>query len=316
MVEVTAKDISIRSERPGDEDAVDTVVSRAFGEMDEANLVRMLRQRQPGFDRELSICAWRGDSMVGHTGFIPVDMRLMGRTVTAAAVAPVAVVPAFQRRGIAGLMLQLGHDLARQRGIQLTFLNGHPGYYPRHGYIPCFGFCKGAIDSEALPEPEIGVEAWPVRDRDIPWLVECDQREWGDVDFSWPRGNRLAEWAVEGVNAIIWRTGDGRRAAYTLSPPGQHRSGRHIESILGDDPYLIRQVIARLEPSQINHHPAGWLASHVLDGMAWATCEASRSDAAMACPLVAGVLDDYLAAVESGRRLPGACNWPIPFIMC
>lgn len=313
---VTSKDISIRSERPGDEDAIDTVVSRAFGEMDEANLVRMLRQRQPGFDRELSICAWAGDSMVGHTGFIPVDLRLMGRAVAAAAVAPVAVAPAFQRRGIAGLMLQFGHDLARRRGIQLTFLNGHPGYYPRHGYIPCFGFCKTTIDSDALPKPEVGLEAWPVSDRDISWLVERDECEWGDVDFSWPRGGRAAEWTIEGVNAIIWRTGDGRRAAYTLSRAGAHGSGRHIESILGDDPHLMRQVIARLQPSQISHHPSGWLAKHVLAGMSWATCEASPSDAAMACPLVSGVLDDYLAALESGQRLPGACNWPIPFIMC
>ena len=31
--------------------------------------------------------------------------------------------------------------------------------------------------------------------------------------------------------------------------------------------------------------------------------------------LVDGVLDEYVAAVESGQRLPGACNCPIAFNM-
>ena len=307
--------IIIRSEHPGDEDKIDIVVSRAFCGMDEANLVRMLRNRQPEFNSEFSLCAWDGDRMAGYIAFIPVNMRLMGRTVKAMAVAPVAVAPEYQRRGIAGLILRYGHNLARQHGIELAFLNGHPGYYPRHGYIACFGFCKTTIDLDALPKQSVDVEAWPVRDYDIPWLVECDEREWHDVDFTWSRGDQLAEWTVEGVNAVMWRTEDGRRAAYTLSRPGQRAPGRHFEVILGDDPHLIRQVIAKAKPTQMNHHPAGWLAKHVLSD-AWATCKAKLSGAAMACPLVNGVLDDYVAAVESGQRLPGTCNWPIPFMMC
>ena len=307
--------IIVRGERPGDEDRIDAVVSRAFGCMDEANLVRMLRARQPGFDRRLSICAWDGNQMVGYTGFIPVDMRLMGGRVPAMAVAPVAVVPGHQGRGIAGMMLRHGHAVGRERGVKLAFLNGHPGYYPRHGYVACFGFCKTVVDHDALPAPSIDLEAWPVRLSDIPWLVECDEREWAEVDFSWPRGSLPAEWSIEGVNAVLWRTRDSRRAAYTLSRPGQRGPGRSLEVILGDDPGLVREVIARLRPGRIDLHPSGWLARHVLEA-GWATCEAKASDAAMAIPLVDGVLDEYAAAVESGRHLPGVCNWPVPFMMC
>ena len=306
---------NIRSEQLGDEDAIDVVVSRAFGSMDEANLVRMLRERQPGFDRELCVCAWDGSRMAGYIAFIPVDMRLMRRTVKAVAVAPVAVAPEYQRQGIGGMMLRHGHELARRRGIELAFLNGHPDYYPRHGYVACFGFCKTIVHAHNLPEQSIGLEAWPVRDTDIPWLIERDEREWRDVDFTWPRGNRLTEWTTEGVNAVMWRTEDGRRAAYTLGRSGQREPGRHLEVIFGDDPFLIRQVIAKLKPAEMNHHPAGWLANHVLEDT-WATCEAKPHGAAMACPLMEGALDDYVAAVESGRRQPGVCNWPIPFMMC
>ncbi|MFA6110536.1 MAG: GNAT family N-acetyltransferase [Candidatus Latescibacterota bacterium] len=313
---MTRIEVSIRGERPGDEEAIDAVVSRAFGKMDEANLVRMLRDRQSGFDPDLSVCAWSGERLVGHTGLLPVSLRLLGRTVRAAVVAPVAVIPECQRQGIGAAMLAWGHRAAMERGIVLTFLNGHPGYYPRHGYAACFGFAGVTVDPERLPAPGPVLQAWPVRIEDIPWLRECDDREWREVDFSWPRGGRLSEWTIEGVNAVLWRTGDGRRAAYTLARAGQAFSGGTLDAILGDDPALIRQLLAQLRPARLNHHhPAGWLARQVL-GPAWAICTASRSDAAMACPIQPGVLDEYLAAVESGRRLPGTTNWPIPFIMC
>ena len=96
--------LELHSEQPGDEDAIDVVVSRAFQCMDEANLVRMLRERQPEYDPELAVCAWYCDRMVGYALFIPAAIRLMGHEVRAAAVAPVAVAPEHQRRGIAGMI--------------------------------------------------------------------------------------------------------------------------------------------------------------------------------------------------------------------
>ncbi|MEW6749765.1 MAG: GNAT family N-acetyltransferase [Candidatus Latescibacterota bacterium] len=308
-------DTSIRPEQPGDEDRIDLVVSRAFDKTDEANLVRMLRTRQPGFDRELSVCAWAQDRMVGYTGFIPVPMRLLGHRISAVAVAPVAVVPECQRQGVAGAMLRWGHRAAARRGARVAFLNGHPGYYPRHGYGACFGFCSVTVNPEALPPPRLPLEAWPVRQADIPWLVACDEREWGDVDFTWPRGRSLAEWAIEGVNAVLWRTADGCRAAYTLSRPGQPRRSGVLETVLGEDPERVRQVIAHVRPTRMTHHPGGWLARHVLDP-AWANCQARRSDAAMALSLVDGALDEYMDRLARGERLSGVVNWPIPFIMC
>ena len=125
--------ITIRSEQPGDEDVIDVVVSRAFSEMDEANLVRMLRDRQPEFDRELSLCAWDGDRMAGYIAFIPVNMRLMGGRLKAVAVAPVAVAPEYQRQGIAGMILRRGHDLARQFGIEQCPNLGQGCIVVKHG---------------------------------------------------------------------------------------------------------------------------------------------------------------------------------------
>ncbi len=61
-----------RVECAGDEADIHLAVTRAFGSDDEANLVRMLRDRQPGFQRELSICARDGSELVGYLALLPV----------------------------------------------------------------------------------------------------------------------------------------------------------------------------------------------------------------------------------------------------
>jgi hypothetical protein len=88
-----------------------------------------------------------------------------------------------------------------------------------------------------------------------------------------------------------------------------------MEAILGDDPDLVREVIKRRKPSSSPNHPGGWLAREVIDPD-WATSEAHADGAAMAIELVDGVLTEYQAACDGGLRLPGVCNWPLPFIMC
>lgn len=85
--------------------------------------------------------------------------------------------------------------------------------------------------------------------------------------------------------------------------------------LLAEDPALAREVIATIRPATIEHHPSGWLARNVLDPT-WATCEVELSQAAMACELQEGVLQPYLQALESGKRLPGFTRFPLPFLAC
>ncbi|MFC1736109.1 hypothetical protein ACFL1X_08320, partial [Candidatus Hydrogenedentota bacterium] len=151
----------------------------------------------------------------------------------------------------------------------------------------------------------------PVLPADIPWLRERFQAEWDDVDFSWIRGLDINEWVIPGVNALMWRTEDGRRAAYTITPPGQ----RKINTVIADDPELARDVIATAKPEKLEHHPSGWLARNVLEPN-WSTTEVKNSKAAMVCELQKGTLKPYLDAVEAGERLLGHCIWPLPILMC
>ena len=53
-------EIDIRGERPGDEDAIEAVVTSAFKSKDEANIVRLMRTHHPTFDPRFSVTAWAG----------------------------------------------------------------------------------------------------------------------------------------------------------------------------------------------------------------------------------------------------------------
>ena len=151
----------------------------------------------------------------------------------------------------------------------------------------------------------------PVRQADVRWLADRSAAEWDHVDFGWLWGARLAEWAIPCMNAIVWWTEDGHRAGYTVNRPGRDTSAL----VLAADPVLAREVITTLKPKNLSHHPSGGLVQNALD-QKWATAEAKPSQAAMACELQEGVLQPYLEALESGKRLPGFTLFPLPFLAC
>ena len=138
-------EIKLRGEMPGDEDAIDLVNCQAFRSMDEGFIIRLMRKYSSTFDARFSITAWfgeKGGKMVGHALFSPARIRFLGKTISALALGPIAVASEYQKKGIGAMMLEYGHDLGRQEGFELVFLNGHPEYYPKFGYKACFGFGK------------------------------------------------------------------------------------------------------------------------------------------------------------------------------
>jgi putative acetyltransferase len=114
----------------------------AFGGLEEADLVDRLR-----VDGEvlLSLVAELGAGIAGHVLFSRMWIETPGRlgaagvlsagALTAAvALAPVAVLPAHQRRGIGGQLIRHGLDRMRERGEKILIVVGHPAYYPRFGF--------------------------------------------------------------------------------------------------------------------------------------------------------------------------------------
>jgi len=124
----------IRREAPGDITAIHQVNAFAFNGEAEANLVDQLRTRGAGL---LSLVAEVDGQVVGQIYFSPVSIISGDGLITpAVGLAPLAVLPAFQNRGIGSSLVRAGLDELRRMGHKLVFVLGHAGYYPRFGFNP------------------------------------------------------------------------------------------------------------------------------------------------------------------------------------
>jgi putative acetyltransferase len=127
--------VRVRPESPADA-AVRAVHEAAFPTPAEANLVDLLRQQAAPL---ISLVAKDGDAIVGHILFSPVTID--GRAnLNAMGLAPMAVLPAHQRRGVGSSLVRAGLDVCRHRGVDAVVVLGHAAFYPRFGFQPASRF--------------------------------------------------------------------------------------------------------------------------------------------------------------------------------
>ncbi|MEG4582146.1 N-acetyltransferase [Microcoleus sp. MON1_C5] len=123
----------IRTEKPEDLEAVRQVNIAAFGRENEANLVDRLR----GISSTFSFVALPSDRIVGHILFSPVVVEgKCSSNLSILGLAPVAVLPEYQRQGIGTLLIQQGLEECRRSGFHAVVVLGHPDFYSRFGFIP------------------------------------------------------------------------------------------------------------------------------------------------------------------------------------
>lgn len=132
----------IRSAAPSDHAAIRAVIRHAFGQDDEADLVEQLRSDG---DALLELVAASDIAIQGHILYSALAIERDGEQVPAAALAPVAVVPDFQRGGLGTRLIQAGNARCAELGLQAIIVLGHPAYYPR------FGFSAAAAESLQAP---------------------------------------------------------------------------------------------------------------------------------------------------------------------
>lgn len=124
--------ITIRPARPSDRPGIVALERSAFGRSDEADLVEAL---VADGDAVLELLAERGDVMLGHVLFS--RLRVVGdagASFAAVALAPLAVAPDAQRRGIGASLVEDAHGRLVAGGETLSVVLGEPGYYGRFGY--------------------------------------------------------------------------------------------------------------------------------------------------------------------------------------
>ncbi|WP_287939899.1 N-acetyltransferase [Sphingopyxis sp.] len=102
-----------------------------FGYQGEAELVAMI---EADGDALVSLVAERAGTVAGHILFSRMSVVADGRSLAAAGLAPVAVLPDWQGQGVGGLLIRGGLAALRDQGIALCVVLGDPAYYTRFGF--------------------------------------------------------------------------------------------------------------------------------------------------------------------------------------
>ena len=128
--------MNIRQETTADYRSVYEVVKAAFASAEqsdgnEQDLVAALRKSQ-SFIPELSLVAEIHGEIVGHILFTKVSVS----RYTELALAPLSVLPAYQKQGIGMALIAEGHRIAGELGFGYAIVLGHAQYYPKAGYRP------------------------------------------------------------------------------------------------------------------------------------------------------------------------------------
>lgn len=125
--------ITVRAETPEDHVVVHCINEVAFEQPSEADLVDRLRQIARPY---ISLVAELEGRVVGHIFFSPVTVESEDSTFVAMGLAPMAVLPEYQRKAIGSLLVRQGLEECRRINHNIVFVLGHPSYYPRFGFLP------------------------------------------------------------------------------------------------------------------------------------------------------------------------------------
>jgi len=151
--------MNIRETTAADISTILAIERAAFHSDEEALLVRALLDdltAQP----LLSLLGFENDRAVGHILFTRAYLNEAPSSLRMSILAPLAVVPDAQGKGIGGKLVRNGLDILSSWDVALVFVLGAPEYYRRFGFSPAgrHGFITPS------PIPIEYTDAWMVHD--------------------------------------------------------------------------------------------------------------------------------------------------------
>jgi len=148
---MTMERIIIREEKAEDVRAIFGINKAAFGREDESLLIDRLRSGKE-FIPELSLVAENKIGIVGHILFS--EIRIKGQEDhVSLALAPMAVLPEFQNRGIGTMLVREGLRKAKALKYESVIVLGHKTFYSRFGFKPASKWgilCPFEVPDEAF----------------------------------------------------------------------------------------------------------------------------------------------------------------------
>lgn len=136
--------MNIRKEEKDDYEQIFKLIEKAFENEEysdhrEQFLVERLRNSE-NFIPELSLVAEIENRVVGYILLTKIKIINSYSSYDSLALAPVAVLPNYQGKGIGSQLIEFVHEKARELGFESVILLGHPTYYPKFGYLKASKF--------------------------------------------------------------------------------------------------------------------------------------------------------------------------------
>lgn len=128
--------LEIRQENKNDYEKVYDIVKKAFEvaehcDGNEQDLVVALRNSN-SFIPELSLVAVQDNKIIGYILFTKIKIGEYEEL----ALAPLGILPEYQRQGIGTKLIEEGHKIAKKLGYHYSIVLGSEKYYPKFGYVP------------------------------------------------------------------------------------------------------------------------------------------------------------------------------------
>lgn len=154
-------DFLIRKADLDDLPQIHELLDAAFGTSEGQEIAALVDELlvDPTAEPVVSLVVTQGERIVGHVLFSAVRIGEQAEGLESAILAPLAVHPDVQGLGLGGRLVAEGVARLRAAGTALVFVLGHPGYYPRHGFVPAG---EHGLDAP-YPIPPEHADAWMVQ---------------------------------------------------------------------------------------------------------------------------------------------------------
>ena len=153
--------VTIRKEEEKDYKKVYEVNCLAFQQEDESKLIEKIRKGK-NFIPELSLVAEIDDEIIGHILFSKI--KIVGDFVfDSLTLAPMAVIPEFQKQGIGSKLIKKGIEKAKELNFDSIIVLGHKEYYPKFGFQKASKWnikCPFEVPEEAFMAIELTEKAF------------------------------------------------------------------------------------------------------------------------------------------------------------
>lgn len=132
--------LEIRQETKNDYEDVYDVIKTAFetaehSDGNEQDLVVALRKSDK-FIPNLSLVAVEDNKIIGYILFTKIKIGKYEEV----ALAPLAVLPQYQGKGIGRKLIESGHKIAKGLGYHYCVVLGSEKYYPKFNYVPAIQY--------------------------------------------------------------------------------------------------------------------------------------------------------------------------------